>query len=222
MFRLFVLFLLFLPYSQAWSHFSEGLQIRELVLTQQNETTFLYIRSPLPLLFGADATPSDRAQMQSSFLYLEKTPTDDQYRLSLQMLKKKSGRFKEKLEGALLVFHNGSAIKPNLLSFVISPRLPISKFNSAESAIAALNQPSTRDDPVFGDGFVDYVLQLPALKDITSGIVSVQAAHPIPLQREGVSIETHLTIDNNGTTHTSIILDNWRRPLTFLNRSYLL
>ena len=203
--RILVFIFLVLTSSSVWAHFDKGTQIREAVLAQSDGVARLYVRAPLPLVF-ADVIARSVAEQQpleSPFLYFEQTGAGQRYRASVQAIDEDSDLFISRLKRSLDLMHDGEKVETELLAFRLSPRRPQLRFDTGAAAEEAMAEPTTKLDPVFGQGVVEYVLTLPADVDIKSGLFSLQSAYPAISLPEGVTIDNHLTLQSGTTTTTA-------------------
>lgn len=188
MLRFLLIFLLLVAPAQA--HFSPGTQIREIVLSEEDGAPQLWVRAPLPLIFAAEIAQATEQQtpLDTPMLYPEDTGRGLRYRVDQEAFLTGA---KGHLARALRLTRNGQALPVEITALRLRARRPDAPMDSATAARAAMEAPSTRLDPVFGEAVVDYALRLPA----GSGAIKVSSALPEIALPEGVRIDNHLTRD---------------------------
>lgn len=213
MLRLLPLLILALSAPPAAGHFREGTQVREIVVEETGEGTRVWVRAPLPLVFADEIAAAARAgrPLASPFLRLERTGAGPRYRLSAAAVAARPEAFAHRLAGALAFSRDGRAQPARLDSFRLSPRRPRGRFDSAAAARAALAEPTTALDPVFGAGVVEYALTLPPGR----GALSVASALPAIALPEGVAIDNHLTRQSTRRALTATEPGQLARPAAF-------
>lgn len=215
-FTAFVLVLtaLLLPMG-VYAHQTPGAQTRDIVLVEGGGSTLIYIRSPLPLVFADEiaAAAQEGRPLASPFLYFEQTGDGARYRVDVNSIERNRDAFAERLLASLIFV--GADVQPHLVDYRVATRRANSSLDTADNAQSVMEHPSTRLDPVFAEGIVEYVLRLPARPRIRA----VQSGYPsIPLP-EGVTIDTHLTRDVGGSVYRATHEGQMQVPVAFPERS---
>ena len=182
------------------AHFSEGAQIREIVIQQGEDGTWVWVRTPMPLLFAdtIEEARASRSELASEYLVLERTGAGLRYRFLMGALAADATAFEARLEHSLEIVRNGSAVELELTGYRVSARRPNTRFDSAAAATASLAEPLTGLDPVFSEAVVEYELHLPQ----GQGTLHLRSLLPIIELPDGVVIDNHITRDTGTRTIT--------------------
>ena len=182
------------------AHFSEGTQIREIVIQQDEGGTSIWVRAPMPLLFAdtIEEARANRSELASAYLLLERTGAGIRYRFLMDALAADATAFETRLANSLEITRNGSAVELELTGYRVSARRPSTRFDTAAAATAALAEPSTGLDPVFSEAIVEYELYLPQ----GQGTLHLRSPLPIIELPDGVGIDNHITRDTGTRTIT--------------------
>ncbi|WP_299472108.1 HupE/UreJ family protein [uncultured Roseibium sp.] len=181
--------LLALPAS---AHFSEGTQVRTLLVAEDNGTLTLYVRAPAPLVFSdlVGRAQVDQVPLTSPFLRLEDTGNGVRYRLDMTAVARDRKAFEGRLQRTLIVSQAGLDLETELTGFTVRARRPAQTLDTAASARAAIQLDNTSLDPVFGEAIIDYALQITSTDP--AGVLEVRSGYPPLLPGPGVAIENHL------------------------------
>lgn len=147
----------------ALSHITEGGLRHEIVVQEGLSGTTIWVRVPLPVVFGdtiADAARTG-APLAANVLTLEQTGTGARYRVDMATIATSGANFTDRLRRALRVSRNDKLLQPTVTNWRITARRPAGPFNSPDAARAALRMPSTGLNPVFGQAVVEYEMRLP-------------------------------------------------------------
>lgn len=186
---LFALLMLAIP---ATAHFSEGTQMRTIILAQKDGALIVYVRTPLPLLFSDIVQNAEASEtpLETPFLYLEQAGSVQRYRVALDAITTDETAFRDRLQTALTWMQNGHQISAELLRYRIVGRETGKSFNTPDDAVIALQGQGARLDPVFGIAIVEMELVLGASAFDTA--IEVRATYPeLPLAA-GSSIDNHI------------------------------
>lgn len=181
----------------AAAHFSDGPQIREIVVDEPGG--MIYVRTPLPLIFAdlIDEAAQSQTQLTSPFLVFELSDDGPHYRVDLEALAADAGGFAARLASALAFNRGDEKLALEVAEFRLIDRRPEAPMDSAEAARQSLAEPGAAVDPIFSEAVVDYALALPP-----GAAPTVRTALPVIALPEGISIDNRLTRDTGTTVLT--------------------
>ena len=193
------------------AHFSEGTQVRTVVVAREEGGLEAYLRVPAPLLFAdAVAVAATRSEpFANPFVRVEALGPAVRHRLSLEAIAADPEGWERRLVAAHEWRQSGRPLAARVLGWRVLGREPGRGFGSAEEARAALASEGARLDPVFGDAVVEVALGLDA--PAPGAELGLRAGLPPLLLPPGVTIDNHLR-DERGAGASRLVegqLQEW-------------
>lgn len=188
----------------AWAHISEDGLRHEIVVKESLSGTTIWVRVPLPVVFGdiiADAARTG-APLAAEMLTLEQTGYAARYRVDMAAVATSEARFIDRLQQALQVSRGDKLLQPTVTNWRITARWSGNPFDSPVAARAALRLPSTGLDPVFGQSIVAYEMHLPGGSDR----LSLQTGTTPLVLPQSVDFDTQISRHAAGEPPVKIIL----------------
>ena len=148
----------------ALAHVTEGGLRQEIVVEERLNGTTIWVKSPLPMLFGDEIAEAARTgtPLSSELLYKEQTGAGTRYRVDAAGFSQSNPDVAARLGRALQVTREAREIFPVITRWRLSPRPLQGPFEHPEDARTILDSPSTGLDPVFGQASLIYEMQIPA------------------------------------------------------------
>jgi len=148
----------------ALGHITEGGLRHQIVVVEGLSGTTLWVRVPLPVVFGDTIAEAARtgAPLAANVLMLEQTGTGTRYRVDMAAVATAEAGFTDRLQRALQISRDGQVLQPKVTAWRLTARQPDGPFDNPVAARAALRLPSTGLNPVFGEAIVTYALKLPS------------------------------------------------------------
>jgi hypothetical protein len=176
----------------AQAHFSEGTQVRTILVAEENGALTVYVRVPAPLLFSDLILQSqvDDVPLVSPFLRLERSAEGERYRLDGAAISDDRTAFVARLRDALVFSQAGLDLTATVTAFTVHDRMPEQGFDSVQLAQGALVAPQIPSEPYFGEAVVDYSVRLTSTEP--AGVLSVRSGYPPLLPGPGLAIDNHL------------------------------
>ena len=160
---LFVLILLASTINVAQAHFKPGTVVREFVLTHAESTTEVYVRTPIPLVFG-DVLSG--AAVENEFLINRSTASEPQWYLSQDKIDSSRAAFAKRLTNSLQWKVGLESVSSRVRAYrVIKASERVSAFQSSSIARASLKESSSVDDVAIGAGYIDMLVSIDARAD---------------------------------------------------------
>lgn len=180
--------MLLLPWDVS-AHFSVGTQIRQFVISETDNSTEIYIRTPIPLLFGDVLDGSN--QDKEGFLVDRGQPGSPLLFLSTPSIEKARAAFTYRLARNFIWQAGGVEISGRVRDYRLLTTRPEVPLVSVAAGKDSLSRPSARGEISIGTGHIDLLITLPAVvKDkrltLRSGLP------PVPLA-EGIFLDNHFT-----------------------------
>ncbi len=179
------------------AHFADGRVTRTIVVADSADGVIVYLRSPIPFLFGdvvAEALTAGRP-LADPLLRLETGGDAPIYRLVLDRIAAEERRFAARLESVLRWRQNGRDLTPVLLRYRLTPGEPPSPFATGADAALSLAGSMADADPVFGTGYVEAAFLLPV--PVAGGPLVVRNGSP-PLRLGDVVEVENFIVDTRG------------------------
>lgn len=148
----------------ATAHVTAGGLRHDIVVEERLAGTTIWVRVPLPVLFGDEIAEAARtgAPLSTDSLNLERTGTGLRYRVDVTRFAPGNPDMTARLGDALYVTRDSKRVQPVVTRWRLFARPPKIPFDRPDAALSALNGPSTRLDPVFGQATVVYEIEIPS------------------------------------------------------------
>lgn len=179
----------------AFAHFNPGTKTRQFVATQTDSTTEIYVRTPIPLLFGD--VLSGESWNEYGFLINLGTAEKPVLFLSPERVEAERAAFAARLAQALEWRIGGKPVSARVRSYRLLPVLPETPLTSVAAGKVSLSEPSFTGNISIGSGYVDMLISVDAVPSLLP--LTVRAGlPPVPLSA-GVQIDNHV-VDDRGDT----------------------
>lgn len=188
-FCLYTLLLAVLIPCKATAHFNVGTQVRQFVISETDKATEIYIRTPIPLLFG-DVLSSNPTG-EEGFLVNRGTPEAPLLFLSTARIKAARAAFTQRLARTFIWNVRGNDVSGRVRSYRIIPVRPEIPMVSVAAGKKSLSRPSAQGEISIGSGQVDLLITLPTIVE-NAQLTLRSGLPPVPLA-EGIFIDNHFT-----------------------------
>lgn len=176
---------LFLVPQEASAHFTKGTQVRQFVIADMPSSTEVYVRTPIPLLFG-DVLSSNKTD-EEGFLINRGTVAAPKLFLSTDRIQNNRAAFTKRLMNSLEWQINGKPVDGRIRAYRIIHARPSTPLVSVAAAKQSLAAPSSQGEIEISRGVIDLLITLPLIP--AHERLTLQAGFPaIPLA-DDVSIE---------------------------------
>ncbi|WP_121629467.1 HupE/UreJ family protein [Tropicibacter alexandrii] len=182
------------------AHFDPGTKVRQFVITTEETTTEIHIRTPLPLLFGDILTGA--APDEHGFLINRGTAETPVYALSTEAVAAHRAAFAARLADSLTWKIGTQDGSPRVRAYRILSELPLQALVSPAAARDSLRQPDATGEVPISDGYVDMTVSLGFAA--TDAPLVVQSGFPALDLPEDVAIDNHI-IDHRVSPSRSLV-----------------
>lgn len=169
------------------AHLDPGTKLRHIVLTESDTTTEVYIRTPVPLLFG-DILKG--APDPEGFLINHGTDIAPRFFLSAANIEKSRTAFAQRLTNSLQWSIGLHPVSSRVRAYRVLPAEPELRLQSSSIGRASMSEPSTTHDVAISTGYIDMLVSVAAVAStqplkVKSGIASMELS-------DGVQIDNHV------------------------------
>ena len=195
-----ILFCLMAAAAPLFAHFDPGTKIRQFVILTEESTTEVYVRTPLPLVFGDILTGA--APDEHGFLIDRGTPDAPDFVLSTEAVSASPAAFTARLADSLRWTIGTRDGSPRVRSYRILSERPLQGLVSPATAQDSLRQPDATGEILISDGYVDMAISLATAA--TDAPLIVQTGFPELDLPEDVAIDNQI-IDHRVTPARSLV-----------------
>ncbi|TYC51964.1 HupE/UreJ family protein [Rhodobacterales bacterium] len=176
----------------ARAHFSEGMQVRTILVTSLEGDLRVFVRSPAPLIFSdlIGRSQVEEIPLVSPFLLRERTGDGERYSLDMDTIDEDRRGFGMRLNKALIFSQSGLDLPARLVRFQVHSARPAREIAEGSFEETFQSDPVPTRTPAFGTAVVDFELVMESPDP--SGLLTVRSGYEPLVTGPGISIDNHL------------------------------